>query len=122
MKTWMVCMAVAVLGLTGCGDSDEEICDDMAENFEEFAEKAEPCADSTGGDGEYDKAQCVEGLSTCSEEDKESVREFAECLAGVDKCDPNNQEDFENAIAFCAIGKLLGVSEECGSAAVGGIE
>jgi hypothetical protein len=115
MKRLACAVMLVSLALTGCGNS---VCEDMADAFEDFDEKAKPCDDGSEPSDPITDAeieQCDKDLESCSDSDKDAIRDFADCLADVPTCSPSNQDAFASASLACFFSVSGKISPNCGA-------
>ena len=119
MKRFACAVMLVSLALTGCGNS---LCEDFADSFEKFDEKAKPC-DTSGEPSESitdeDIKQCEKDLETCSSSDKDAIKDFIDCLNDVPTCNPSNQDPFAAATLACAFALSGKVSDSCAAVNTG---
>jgi hypothetical protein len=119
MKRLACAVMLVSLALTGCGNS---VCEDMADAFEEFDEKAKPCDDGSEPSDpitDEDIAQCDKELENCSDSDKDAIKDFADCIKDVPTCSPSNPDPFSSASLACFFSLAGKVSDSCGAVTTG---
>lgn len=114
MKRLACAFAVVSLALTGCSGS---LCEDFKDVSEDLEEKAAPCSDGTSGgsNDEFNVQQCESDLSKCSDDDREALRDYIDCLDNVDKCVKGKEDAFGGAILGCAFTAAGKLSDACTS-------
>jgi hypothetical protein len=117
MKKFASMFAVAALALVGCGGDD--LCDDLSSTDKDFYEKTKACSALNDGSPyeeptESDFDQCEEAVKSCSDSEKDKIKDFNECVSDLPTCTAATEDDFIAAFAGCALTHLSGVSEKCG--------
>jgi hypothetical protein len=121
MKRLAYAFAVISLALTGCGGS---VCEDVADSFNSFIEKAKPCLEGVTIDpiSDADIEMCEENIdNTCSDADKEALQKFTDCLNDLDTCSSSNQNAWAAEAEKCTT-ELEKVSDGCGAVTAEGVE
>jgi hypothetical protein len=114
MKRLAFAFAVVSLALTGCGGS---VCEDVADSFNSFIDKAKPCTSGTTIDPitDADIKQCEENFDkSCTDSDKKALKAFTDCLDELPTCSASNQNTFVADTEKCGV-ELDKVSDACGS-------
>ena len=119
MKWFVRALAVASLSMVGCGGS---LCEDIADTGPSLKEKVADCPsykDVTFEEPtEAEIKQCEEDVDSCTDNDKELIGKFVDCINGLDKCVASNENAFNLSFAACAA-PLENVSTACGNATSG---
>lgn len=120
MKRLIGAFAVVSLSLMGCGGS---LCDDLADSDKDFYEKTKACSDYN--DTPYTEPtdaqieQCEQSVKSCTDDDKDKISKFNDCVADLPTCTEATQDQFTASFAGCALTHLATISDACGNA-VGG--
>jgi hypothetical protein len=107
MKKLVGVLAVAVMALTGCGNT----CDNLGDALTEFDKKAAPCGNNEPST--FNMSQCENNLDKCSSEDKKALDKFADCLGDLPTCATATEDNFNAAAAGCAFSLVGSISEQC---------
>ncbi|SEK92617.1 hypothetical protein SAMN05444354_10387 [Stigmatella aurantiaca] len=117
MKKLASMFAVACLVLAGCGGNDnEDLCDDLSDSGKDLYEKSKACSDGEPYEEptDADREQCEEAVKSCSDSEKDKIRDFGDCLSKLPTCTPATAESFSSSLLGCFLTHLSGISEECG--------
>ncbi|SEU22856.1 hypothetical protein [Stigmatella erecta] len=114
MKKLASMFAVACLVLAGCGGDD--VCDDLKDSSKDFYEKGKACSDGEPYEEptEADIEQCEEAVKSCSDSEKDKIKDFGDCISGLSACTPATEDQFSAAFAGCILTHLAAISEDCG--------
>ncbi len=87
---------------TGPGDTggnteeitNDEACDALIEGVDKFKEVMGECASMVedylpGGIPEITKSDCMQRVTSCTQDDRRKLMEAGECMTKLSKCDPN---------------------------------
>ncbi|KFE67718.1 hypothetical protein [Hyalangium minutum] len=115
MKRLIGAFAVVSLSLMGCGGS---LCDDLADSDKDFYEKTKACSSFNDGTPyteptEAQLEQCEQQTKSCTDADKDKIRDFNSCVADLDKCTAATEQQFTNSFAGCALSHLANISDTC---------
>jgi hypothetical protein len=114
-KRWLACLAAVSLALMGCAGSE---CDDLADADDAAVDKAEDCrglidADYFVKSTERERTVCKDGIDECSEDDKQTISDMADCLNGLAACSASNPEVFTDGWDACVYGNFVKLSPTC---------
>ncbi len=112
----LVATSALVFG-TGCGSSDEDLCEDFYSGLQKVAKKGEACGSDPTPDSDKKAAvaQCKKAISNCSDKDKEIIESSIECLDKVKACTPGNESQYFGQMLACAF-QVAAVSDKCSNA------
>jgi len=114
----LVATSALVFG-TGCGSSDEDLCEDFYSGLEKAAKKGDACGGESEPTPDSDKKaaidQCKKAISSCNDNDKEIIEGSIECLGKVKACTPGNENQY-GAQMFACFFQIAAVSEKCSNA------
>ncbi|MFP2962882.1 hypothetical protein ACLEPN_35210 [Myxococcus sp. 1LA] len=76
---------------TGCGGDDEDLCEDLAGAFESLSDKVDGCPEispfiSQLRLGQEEINQCKESMDSCTDADKDNLRDASECIRDISQC------------------------------------
>src|SRR5215472_12621959 len=102
-----LCSLPAIFWL-GCGGST--VCDKADQASRNLINAAAGCPLFGGGDGgvpvftvSYNKTACQNALSSCSAADQQSLSKAFDCLSGLNRCVPGQENQFLLSASACVI-------------------
>jgi hypothetical protein len=117
MKRLAGVFVVVSLALTGCGGST---CEDLDSAFDDIAKKGKPCGDASSVDeGTFNMTTCEANFDKCTDDEKDALADYANCLSGVDECKPSNPDAFDGAVLGCIFTAAGQISDTCDKAVFG---
>jgi hypothetical protein len=116
MRKWMRgLVAGAVLSLVGCsGSGGSSECDDITDGIETYEQKGQPCDTASNPLPRFDTRQCERTINDCSQDEKQVLATFADCLRKMPACTSSTRADFEAALDECSRPADLGIGGACG--------
>ncbi len=111
----LACVVAAVsLALVGCGGS---LCSDLVDAYEGLDEKGKACGGETEpGEETITEEQCEEALEQCTDDDKETLQEFADCVNDVPACKAGGEQAYGTALLACFFAAEGELSAACNAA------
>jgi hypothetical protein len=114
MRKWMSgLVAGAVLSLMGCNGGDSE-CDAISEGIRAYEQKGQPCDTASNPIPRFDTSQCASAISACSQDERQVLATFANCLRAMPACTPSTRPAFDEALEECSVPADLGIGGACG--------
>ncbi len=111
MKNWIIgLIAASAVALTGCSST----CDNFATIGDDLVEKVKPCLEA--GDPTppaFNVNQCDRAYDNCTDAEKESLDEYADCLDKLEACTPGTKNAFGTALEACNDYLDARVGESC---------
>jgi hypothetical protein len=107
----LVPVVAALLLTLGC-NSNRALCEDVQDAEASATEKSLMCLPEPLPE-EFNLQQCEEQLEHCSEQDKKTFADYADCVQHIPGCQDGDPDPMIAAYKTCLDAVIAGLSREC---------